>query len=221
MWSAKLPERTGQLEPLSQDETHSLLRTVARILATENILLPPEPLKPWEWPFDHRMQPYERQRIVPGNRRQGDNIVPYNLRPYRKLGRYVGAIARTLVAAGRIQDADKWLEELHWPLWNALKGFKILVPAGKRVGDQVPYGIRIDSFELRPVDDTVFRCTACSYVMGEALLGVCYRCGQTCEQVEATSIQNFYRRAAMFRRVRLSRSIPSPGGGTHGSRRKA
>ncbi len=46
MWSAKLPERTGQLESLSQDETHSLLRTVARILATENILLPPEPLKP-------------------------------------------------------------------------------------------------------------------------------------------------------------------------------
>ena len=45
MWSAKLPERTGQLEPLSQDETHSLLRTVARILAAENILLPPEPLK--------------------------------------------------------------------------------------------------------------------------------------------------------------------------------
>ena len=65
MWSIRLPEQTGQLEPLSQNETHSLLRTVARILATENILLPPEPLKPWEWPFDDRMQPYERQRIIP------------------------------------------------------------------------------------------------------------------------------------------------------------
>ena len=83
-------------------------------------------------------------------------------------------------------------------MWNALKGFKILVPAGKRVGDQVPYGIRIDSFELCPVEDSVFRCAACRYVMGEALLGVCYRCGQTAEQVEAKSIQNFYRRAAMF-----------------------
>ena len=61
MWSAKLPEQTGQLEPLSQDETRLLIRTVARILAAENILLPPEPLKPWEWPFDHRMQPYERK----------------------------------------------------------------------------------------------------------------------------------------------------------------
>ena len=96
MWSAKLPEDTGQLEGLSQDETRLLLRTVARILATENILLPPDPLKPWDWPFDDRMQPYERQRIIPGKHRIGDNVVPYNLRPYRKLGRYVGAIARTL-----------------------------------------------------------------------------------------------------------------------------
>ena len=86
MWSVRLPEETGQLEPLTQDETRLLLRTAARILATENILLPPDPLKPWEWPFDDRMRPYERQRLIPGNRRQGDNIVPYNLRPYRKLG---------------------------------------------------------------------------------------------------------------------------------------
>ena len=57
MWSINLPEQTGQLEPLSQEETRSFLRTVARILATENVLLPPEPLKPWEWPFDDRMQP--------------------------------------------------------------------------------------------------------------------------------------------------------------------
>ena len=198
MWSAKLPKKTGQVAPLSQEETRLLLRTVARILATENILLPPDPLKPWDWPFDDRMQPYERQRIIPGNRRIGDNVVPYNLRPYRKLGRYAGAIARTLAAAGRISDADKWLKELHWPLWSALKGFKILVPAGRRIEDEVPYGIRIDSFELWPVEGAVFRCTACRYVMGESLLGVCYRCGQASEPVAAKSIQNFYRRAAMF-----------------------
>ena len=198
IWSAKLPEQTGQLKPLSQDETRLLLRTVARILATENILLPPHPVKPWAWPFDHRMQSYERQWIIPGNRRIGENVVPYNLRPYRKLGRYVGAIARTLVAAGRIQEEDRWLDWLRWPLWDALRGFKILVPAGRRIEGQVPYGIRIDTFELGPVEDAVFRCTACRYVMGEALLGVCYRCGQAVEPVEAKKIQNFYRRAAMF-----------------------
>ena len=78
MWSAKLPEDTGQ-EALSQDETRLLLRTVARILATENILLPPDPLKPWDWPFDDRMQPYERQRDHPWespHRRQRRSLQP-------------------------------------------------------------------------------------------------------------------------------------------------
>lgn len=210
MWSIGLPEQTGLLRPLNQPETHSLLQTVARILATENILLPPEPLKPWEWPFDDRMQSYERQRMIPGNRREGDNIVPYNLRPHRKLGRYVRAVARTLAEAGRIQDVDKWLEELHWPLWNALKGFRILVPAGRRVNDQTPHGIRIDSFALRPTGETVFRCRACRYVMGEVLLGVCYRCGQTAEQVEAHSIQNYFRRSAMFARPGSRHPDPYP-----------
>ena len=197
IWSVNLPEQTGQLEPLTQDETQSLLRTVARILATENILLPPEPLKPWEWPFDDRIQPYERQRIIPAHGRR-DNLIPYNLQPYRKLGRYVRAVARRLAAGGRIQDAEQWLKELHWPLWNALKGFGVLVPAGRRINSQTPHGIRIDSFELGPIGDSVFRCSACGYVMGEVLLGVCYRCGQTAEQAEPTSIQNFFRRSASF-----------------------
>ena len=209
MWSIRLPEQSGQLEPLSEVETHVLLRTVARILATENILLPPEPLKPWEWPFD-RIEPYERQRIIPARGRRGETLVPYNLRPYRKLGRYMGAVARALVTAGRVQDADKWLEDLHWPMWKALRGFKVLVPAGKRVNDQVPHGIRIDSFELGPVEDAVYRCSACRYVMGEVLLGVCYRCGQAAERVAAGSIQNYYRRAAMFAEPGSGYSDPFP-----------
>ena len=195
---------------MSQDETRSLLRAVARILATENILLPPEPLRPWEWPFDDRMQPYERQRIIPARGRHGDNIVPYNLQLYRKLGRYVRAIARRLVAGGRIEDTEQWLEKLYWPLWNALKGFRILIPAGRRINDQTPHGIRIDSFGLRPVGDTVFRCSACGYVMGEVLLGVCYRCGQATEQVEATSIRNFFRRSALFAKPGSGHPDPYP-----------
>ncbi len=210
IWSIALPERTGQLAPLSQNETRTLLRTVARILATEDILLPPEPLKPWEWPFDDRIQPYERKRLIPAWRRKGDNIVLYNLGPYRKLGRYIIAVARQLVTEGRIPDADKWLKEIHWPLWNALKGFKIIVPAGKKIDGKTPYGIRIDAFELRPIGETVFRCSACRYVMGEVLLGVCYRCGQTVEQVEATSIQNFFRRAAVFARPGSGHPDPYP-----------
>lgn len=58
MWWIGLPEQTGQFDPLSKEETKSLLRTVARILATENILLPLEPKKPWEWPPDDRVHFY-------------------------------------------------------------------------------------------------------------------------------------------------------------------
>ena len=196
-WSVALPEQTGQLEPLTEGETKALLRSVARILATENILLPPEPAKPWEWPYDDRMQPYHKQRIIPGDKRDGQNI-PYNLRPYRKLGRYVGAVARVLANKGRIADIEQWLKKQHWPLWNALRGFRILVPAGRRVNDQTPHGVRIDSFELHPMGETVFRCSACRYVMGEVLLGVCYRCGQTAVQVDSSTIRNYFRRSALF-----------------------
>ena len=208
MWWIGLPEQTGQFDPLSKEETQSLLRTVARILATENILLPPEPKKPWEWPSDDRMQVYEKRRIFPATRQQGQNNVPYNLQTHRKLGRYVRAVGRRLVSDGRIQNEEKWVNELHWPLWNALKGFKILVPAGGKVKDQTPFGIRIDSFELRPVGDTVFRCKSCGYVMGEVLLDVCYRCGQVTEKTEAISIQNFFRRAAIF--ARPGSGFPDP-----------
>lgn len=218
MWSINLPEQTGQFDLLSHDETRSLLRTVARILATENILLPPEPKKPWEWlPFDDdsdRMQPYERRRIIPGKipwkYRQHNNCVSYNLLPRRKLGRYVAAVAQVLATEGRLNEVDKWLEDLYWPLWNALKGFKLLVPAGRKIKNKTPYGIRIDSFELQPVGDKVFQCSACRYVMGEVFLNVCYRCGQTVEQVKANSIQNFFRRTAVFARPKSGHPDPYP-----------
>ena len=187
----------GQLDPLSEPETHSLLRTAARVLSTENILLPPEPWKPWEWPFDDRTPDYERQRIIPGRRRE-NNLIPYHLQPNRKLGRYLRAVALGLSTEGRLQDVDQWLRGLYWPLWNALKGFNILVPAGRRFRQQVPHGIRVDAFELHPIGETVFRCGSCRYVMGEALLGVCYRCGQTAEPVDPSTIRNYFRRSAQF-----------------------
>ena len=197
MWSIPLPAHTGSLPPLSETETQVLLHTVARILATENILLPPQPLKPWEWPSDDRIKSYERLRIIPGYKRL-QNYIPYNLQPRRKLGRYIGAIARALEAEDRIEDSVQWLDDLHWPLWKALRGFEILVPAGRRVNDQVPHGIRVDRFELGAVGDSVCRCRACRYVMGDVLLGVCYRCGQDADEVSTESVQNYFRRVAKF-----------------------
>ena len=197
-WNVTFQEKTGQFEPLSEEETQSLIRIVARILATENILLAPEPAAPWEWPPDDRVKEYEKNRLVPGRRREDQNI-PYNLDPYRKLGRYMGALSRKLKRDGRIEDAKKWLDELYWPLWNALTHFKVLTGAGGRhVRDQRPQGIRVNRFELHPVGSNVFRCRACRYVMGECLLGVCYRCGQEAENVDPDSIRNYFRHSATY-----------------------
>ena len=197
-WTVTLPENTGQFEPLSEEDTQSLLRIVARILATENILLAPEPAAPWEWPPDDRVKEYEKNRLVPGRRREAQNI-PYNLDPYRKLGRYMGAMARRLKRDGIIEHTRKWLDELYWPLWNALTHFNVLTGAGgRRVRDQRPQGIRINRFELHPIGGTVFQCLACRYVMGECLLGVCYRCGHDAETTDPDSIRNYFRRSATF-----------------------
>lgn len=207
VWSVHLPSEVKQFNPLSDGESRLLLRTVARILATENILLPPEPAKPWEWPFDDRMQSYERQRIIPARGRPaGENLVPYNLTANRKLGRYIRSIAHALTQQGRIKDSEQWVSDLHWELWNALRSTRVLVPAGRRRPNpssrggtgQVPHGIRLDSFEIHPVGDSVFQCAACRYVMGETLLGVCYRCGQTTKPVPSASIQNYFRKSALF-----------------------
>ena len=123
MWSVKLPEETGQFEPLDSEETRSLLRIVTRILATEDILLPPEPQKHWEWPFDDRVKPYERQRIIPANRREGSTI-PYNLRPHRKLGRYVGAVARAPCGRGTSRKRRRVVEGVALAFVECAEGFQ-------------------------------------------------------------------------------------------------
>ena len=197
MWAVDIPDNSGTFDGLYEDETKKLLRIVTRILATEKVLLPPEPNKPWEWPHDERMQRYERRRLVIGQR-AFDNYVPYNFGPYRKLGRYMKALATALKKSGRITIPDKWLEEQRLKIWDALKGFDILSNAGKIVNNQAPQGIRIDKFVLHPIGDSVFRCRECRYVMGETLFDVCYRCGQSTETAPAQDIRNQFRRIALF-----------------------
>lgn len=198
-WRIQLPTGDfGTFEPLTSEETRIFLRIIARILATENILLPPNPAKPWEWPRD-LIKEYERQVIIPGSSKQG-NAIPYNLKGYRKLGRYVIAVSAALIATGRLSNqatAEKWLYDLHWPLWNALKQLNILQWAGAKIGEQVPYGIRLDSFELHPIGEEVQQCQACAYVMSETIFNVCLRCGQPTSPIQASVLRNYYRRAAL------------------------
>ncbi|MGZ6366273.1 MAG: DEAD/DEAH box helicase, partial [Ktedonobacteraceae bacterium] len=201
-WRFKLPEQIGAFAPLTEPETHLFLQAVTRILATENVLLPPQPFAPWEWP-EKMVKDYERSLLIWGykkNNSEGRQAIPYNLQNKRKLGCYVIAVSQALVALGRLSnsaEAEKWVHNLTKPLWEALRGLKILTGAGKKIGDDVPYGIRIDGFELQPTGETVHRCNACAYIMNDALFNVCLRCGQQTSPVSVLSINNYYRRAAM------------------------
>lgn len=191
---------SGNFAPLLPDETKIFLRSVARILATEKILLPPEPKNPWDWP-DDKVRSFERRRIFWGEKGLKNNI-PYNLWQTRKLGRYVHAVSRALVKVRRFKnnsEADKWINDLRKPLWDALRGLKILVPAGRTLeNQQLPYGIRLNAFSLHPIGTTVYRCKACRYVMCETVLNVCTRCGQDTESLLAEKIHNYYRRGVLL-----------------------
>lgn len=190
----------GNFEPLSSEETQIFLRSITRILATEKILLPPEPKNPWDWP-DDKVRSYERKRIFWGEKALKNNI-PYNLWQTRKLGRYVYAVSRALVKVRRFKnnsEADMWINKLRQPLWDALRGLKILVPAGRVLeNQQTPYGIRLNTFSLNPIGSSVERCRSCSYIMSETVLGVCTRCGQDTTSIQVKEINNYYRRAVLF-----------------------
>lgn len=199
-WRIVLPDRVGSFDLLDEGETLDLVRAAARILATEHILLPPKPHDPWEWPSE-LVPEYQRQVVIWGNARSR-NAIPYNLTPRRKLGRYVIAVAHALVRSGRLSSiaaAEQWLRDLRRPLWETLKGLEILEWAGAKIGDQLPFGIRIDRWELVPLASSqVSRCRACRYVMAESLLQVCIRCGQETETVASGDLRNFYRRAGEY-----------------------
>ena len=193
-WNVSMPEITGQFEGMSPEETQAFIRTAARILATEHILLPPGSADSWSWPRDDRMQPWERKRLLNASTAGVPNTVRYHLYGRNKLARYARSIATALRDRGSIRNPEEWLRRTHNTLWEALTRFNILEQAGGRVqSGATPYGIRIDKFSLHPMNQPVQRCTACRYIMGEALLSVCYRCGQDTGPTEAHEIANFFR----------------------------
>lgn len=200
-WHVHVPDGAGAFKPLTEAETKVFIRCVARILATENILLAPEPKKPWEWP-EKKPKFYEKKVLYYGSSTNEKNAIQYNLFATRKLGRYVRAVSRAMVVAKRFPNkstADQWITALTKQLWDALRALRILQPAGKKLANQeTPVGIRIDVFELNPVGSTLHCCQACGYIMSETVLNVCTRCGQTTEKVTSNPRNNYYHTAALW-----------------------
>jgi ATP-dependent helicase YprA (DUF1998 family) len=200
-WNVNILPLNGTFDRLSGEETLAFLRSVTRILATENVLSAPEPRMPWDWKRG-LLKDYQRKVLTPakGSFNSGmHQFVAYNLTPRRKLGRYAHAVGRALLRVGRLEgpaELQSWIENLERQLWNVLVNNRIVEPAGKKTS-ATPWGIRINRFTLHPVGAIVHRCRSCAYVMSETVLDVCVRCGQETEAIDASTIRNFYRRSAL------------------------
>ena len=203
-WNIHLPDGDiGNLPELTPEETRTLLRCMARLFASENVLLPPLPHKPWDW--HPSLQLFERKRLLRtgGFVKAFDRYVGYSLRNTkypRRPAKFVLAIADTLFRQGRIDRPQEWVVAVDKPLWDALYNFQILETAGRGTSQGVPFGIRIDRFTLAPLPEFVDICASCQYVMPETVLSVCYRCRQTTIRRDATKVNSHFRRAALFGR---------------------
>ena len=193
-WRASFPPQVaGSLPGLSLEETDDLIDAVMRLLATEDVLLPPS-LDPRDW---GEMVPYwDRNLLVlpPGG---GNHFVTFDPSRRNKLGRFLRSVAETLVQQGRIQGPDAvelWLARMTTPLFNALRQLGLVTPDANSNG----YGINIDRFQLEMVGHQVHICRACAYITNRAVLNVCLRCGQETELRPTTQIQNYYRTSVGF-----------------------
>lgn len=199
VWRVDIAEDVGSFDGLTPAESNGLIQTAARILATENILLPPQPLAAWAWP-PILVRHWERQLLIRHTRRV-QHAVPFNVGNRRKLGRYLLAVGRSLTATGRFRsdgESVAWVNRLEDPLWEALTGLGVLEPAGPKIDNRQPFGIRIDRFVLQPPGSVVQQCIACGFVMVEAPFPVCRRCGQVAVPVDVGTLSSFYRRVALF-----------------------
>lgn len=187
----------------------------------------PEGRVPWDWgPDKDQVKPYQKNSLYyfsflqdrslkrdipyPNGNPTGSKSIPFNFAPYYgnrryKLGRYMLKVANKLVALGRLEEKDKdeWLETIRQELFGALRDFKVLDSAGAKLLTKkgkgiTQYGIRMNRLSLHPVPETVARCKACGYVTAQSFLDTCIRCGQDTEQVDPTSIRNFFRKITLY-----------------------
>lgn len=223
--NVEMPRGTleDNFEKLSSEESEMLLAAVIRILSTERIITAPaipSDRVPWNWgPDKENVEAYEKNSVHQGHKKldvlnkygkpTGSKSVPFTFMPYfgnkrYKLGRYINAITRKLILQGRLEEGEKeaWQKTLRDQLLHALWDFNVLTSAGAAIpakwGSAKRYGIRLSRFVLHPAPPQVARCKSCGYVMGEALLDTCIRCGQETELVNPSVIRNYFRKTALY-----------------------
>lgn len=196
-WRAIFPPQViGRLKELTESETDDLVEAVVRLLATEDVLLPPVTQDLRDWVGDVVPQ-WDRRVLVAPSERGGDNRVQFNPSGRGKLNRYLKSVAARLASLGRLQGSnavDQWLQDITDPLFNVLRQLGILIRDSQNIG----FGINIDRFQLEPIQDQVHVCRACAYISNRVVLNVCLRCGNETQLRPATEIRNYYRRTVRF-----------------------
>lgn len=194
-WHTMIPQQAvGSLENLSAAETDDLIDAITRVLATEDILLPPS-LDHRDW--DDLVPQWDRRLLAAPSVQPDGNVLGFNLAGRGKLGRFCRAIAEKLVRDGRLSgqtQALQWLNDITAPLFGCLSDLGILTPDTNNIG----FGINIDRFQLEAVGDRVYVCVACKYVSNRVAFGLCLRCGHESELQETSGVRNYYRRTVGF-----------------------
>ena len=184
-------ERVTAFDTLTRDESVALIDNVVRLLAAENVLLPPT-LDSQYW--HDLVDRYEQQLVLPPGGQTAPQRVVFSLTAQTRLGRYMNAVGRRLVEAGRLlnqANIDVWLAAVEAPIHRALLELRLLNPDIRGQGT----GLNINRFQLTLMPEDCVVCTACQYIMRVALLDVCLRCGQRTEPA-AGFRRNYYRRSA-------------------------
>lgn len=194
-WHASFPaDRLRPIEPLSVDESSTFVDNIVRLLASEDVLLPPN--------RDHRywsslLNDFDLNILMPPNSPQAPHRVIFGLKNRRKIGRYVRAIGTRLVELGRLInafDVERWIDSLTAPVFRSLVELRLLVPDASGTG----VGISIDRFRLERMHPDAHVCRACGYIANSALLDVCLRCGQRTAIQNTAELSNYYRRTVEF-----------------------
>lgn len=217
-------EKLSRIDPLDENESRILIQTLSRLLATEKVVTSPGN-KPWHWGKDDDgadiVKDYLRntvQRLYKAHPSEyGGQIIPFNVKEHRKLGRYLISLSYSLLEQNRLADEQarkQWLDQMDKYLWEELKKYQILTSAGPKEFvqgfDRDRFGIQLSKFILSPIDKQVHKCAACKYVMAETLFNICVRCGQKTEMIDASSIRDYNRKVVLYADSSYLKTDPFP-----------
>jgi len=196
-WRLALPPSNAMrsFDILTSLESAELVQNVIRILATEGVILP-SGNNHFNWP--NNIEKWDRKVVISPTSVSKTNSIRFDLKKFEKLGNYLYAIGNYLYNQGRIPQnitVESWLSQIEEPLFKYLCSLHVLVPEVQGTG----YGIPIDRFILKQIDDNLSVCEDCGYVSEASIFNICLRCTHVTQHKNFSSLRNnYYRRYTSY-----------------------